>query len=126
FFVSESKKEVRTEQKDSYKEVDSKIQDSYKEEELGNHDIPQKVLEVLDFVLKNRKAPEGYVGGRRFQNREQLLPKVSSSGTKIVYQEWDVNPKMAGQNRGRERLVTGDDGSAYYTDDHYSSFKKIQ
>ena len=25
-----------------------------------------------------------------------------------------------------ERLVTGSDGSAHYTDDHYSTFKKIR
>ena len=27
---------------------------------------------------------------------------------------------------GPERLVTGSDGSAYYTDDHYKTFKKIR
>jgi len=37
-----------------------------------------------------------------------------------------VNPRMPGKNRGPERLVTGSDGSAYYTADHYKSFIKIR
>ncbi|WP_445322230.1 ribonuclease domain-containing protein [Paenibacillus sp. FSL M7-1046] len=29
-------------------------------------------------------------------------------------------------NRGAERLVTGDDGTVYYTNDHYKAFVKIK
>jgi ribonuclease T1 len=88
--------------------------------------VPNKVLEVLDHVNKTHEAIDGYVGGRKFKNLEGLLPKKSSDGRRINYQEWDVNPKMEGRNRGAERLVTGDDGSAYFTEDHYRTFKKIQ
>ncbi|WP_460646382.1 ribonuclease domain-containing protein [Lacrimispora xylanolytica] len=42
------------------------------------------------------------------------------------YREYDVNPYVKGQNRGAERIVIGDDGSVWYTNDHYSSFTKIQ
>lgn len=86
---------------------------------------PDYVLEVLSFVRKNREAPEGYVGGREFQNREKRLPAKAPDGKKIRYSEWDVHPKVKGQNRGPERLVTGSDHSAYYTRDHYKSFEKI-
>jgi ribonuclease T1 len=89
-------------------------------------DIPQKVLDVLVFVDKNERAPEGHVGGRTFKNLEKLLPKNNENGDKIKYQEWDVNPKKEGRNRGAERLVTGNDRSAYFTNDHYNSFKKIR
>ncbi len=44
----------------------------------------------------------------------------------ITYQEWDVNRKVSGVNRGAERLITGSDGSAYYTSDHYRTFTKIR
>ncbi len=88
--------------------------------------VPQKVLKVLEYVRKNGEAMDGYVGGRTFQNRERLLDTKDASGKKIVYREWDVNPKIQGKNRGTERLVTGSDGRAYFTDDHYQSFVEIK
>lgn len=97
-----------------------------KEELSTSEDVPAKVLKVLSYIDENGEAPEGYVGGRKFKNLEGLLPKKDQSGRRINYQEWDVNPKIEGQNRGKERLVTGDDQSAYYTNDHYQSFKKIK
>ncbi len=87
--------------------------------------IPDYALEVLSYIRKNGEAPDGYVGGREFQNREKRLPAKSQDGKKIRYSEWDVHPKVKGQNRGPERLVTGSDHSAYYTRDHYKSFVKI-
>ncbi len=87
-------------------------------ESISNSDIPNKVLEVLKYIRANNKAPDGYVGGRVFQNREGQLP----AGEK--YQEWDVNLKVQGQNRGVERMVTSNK-KAYYTNDHYRSFTLI-
>ena len=54
------------------------------------------------------------------------MPQTDSQGRRLRYREWDVNPLRPGVNRGAERLVTGSDGSAHYTDDHYKSFKKIR
>ena len=88
--------------------------------------VPEKVATVLRYIDKHRKAPEGYVGGRTFGNFEKLLPQKDRRGRKVRYQEWDVNRKVPGKNRGAERLVTGSDGSAYYTRDHYKSFIKIR
>lgn len=83
-------------------------------------DVPQKVIDVLNYVKAHGEAPEGYVGGRVFQNREHRLPETTT------YNEWDVNPKVNGQNRGAERLITGKDHSAYFTNDHYRTFKRIE
>jgi ribonuclease T1 len=88
--------------------------------------MPGYVLEVLEHVRQYDEAPNGYVGGREFQNREKRLPKSSVDGTKIKYREWDVNPKVKGQNRGAERLVTGSDGRAWYTKDHYKTFVPVE
>jgi ribonuclease T1 len=88
--------------------------------------VPEKVLKVLKYVDEHHKAPRGYVGGRRFENRERRLAARDRQGKPIRYQEWDVNPKIRGKNRGPERLVTGSDRSAYYTSDHYKTFKKIR
>ena len=88
-------------------------------QEIKTGEVPEKALKVLHYVRANHSAPDGYVGGRVFQNREKLLPQNEK------YQEWDVNPKVEGQNRGAERLVTSEK-NAYYTQDHYRSFVKIQ
>jgi ribonuclease T1 len=88
-------------------------------------EIPDYVLKTLAYVRENKKAPTGYVGGRTFKNLERLLPLTGSDGQKIKYQEWDVHPKLQGQNRGAERLVTAQTGEAYYTKDHYNSFINI-
>ncbi len=86
---------------------------------------PSYVLEVLQFIRRNGHAPEGFVGGREFQNKEKHLPAKAADNKRIRYSEWDVHPKVKGQNRGPERLVTGSDHSAYYTPDHYKNFLKI-
>jgi ribonuclease T1 len=65
---------------------------------------------------------QGYKGGSVFNNLEGRLPSVDETGNPITYREWDVNPYVKGVDRGPERLVTGNDGSAYYTGDHYESF----
>jgi guanyl-specific ribonuclease Sa len=89
-------------------------------------EVPAKVRKVLAYVDENGKAPPGYVGGRTFQNREGKLPQTDENGKKIHYREWDVNPKIRGKNRGPERLVTGSNGSGFYTADHYRTFIKIR
>jgi ribonuclease T1 len=88
--------------------------------------IPKKVYTVLEYIRAHNDAPGGYVGGRNFQNREGHLDKRDASGKKIVYQEWDVNPKKNGVNRGTERLITGSDNKAWYTNDHYKTFQEVK
>ena len=88
--------------------------------------IPEKVLRVLEHVDQHGSPMDDYEGGRSFGNFERRLPMTDSQGRRIRYREWDVNPLRPGVNRGAERLVTGSDGSAYYTSDHYSTFKKIR
>jgi ribonuclease T1 len=94
--------------------------------DISTGDVPTKALKVLKYVRENGVAMDGYVGGRRFGNFENLLPKKDASGRKISYQEWDVNPKIQGKNRGTERLITGSDGKGYYTNDHYRSFLLVE
>jgi ribonuclease T1 len=88
--------------------------------------VPAKVMQVLEYVDKHGEAMPGYQGGRAFGNFERRLPQTDAQGRRIRYREWDVNPLRPGVNRGAERLVTGQDGSAYYTADHYETFIKIR
>ncbi|MCF0059515.1 ribonuclease domain-containing protein [Dyadobacter sp. CY356] len=89
-------------------------------------EIPQKVLNVLAYVRETGRAPEGYQGGRKFGNFEKHLPLKDDAGSIMQYQEWDVNPKKKGKNRGAERLITSKNKRAWYTRDHYDSFIEIE
>lgn len=88
--------------------------------------VPDKVLKVLEYVDQHAEAIDGYEGGRSFGNFERRLPQTDDKGRRIKYREWDVNPLRPGVNRGPERLITGSDGAAYFTDDHYANFKKVR
>ncbi|WP_182346102.1 ribonuclease domain-containing protein [Tomitella gaofuii] len=68
----------------------------------------------------------GTRGGQRFGNREKRLPERDVDGDRIRYREWDVNPRKPGQGRDAERIVTGDEGSAWYTGDHYATFTRMR
>ena len=88
--------------------------------------VPLAAIETLAVIDRTGHAPTGYVGGRRFGNFEHHLPKRTASGARISYREWDIARHVLGVNRGPRRLVTGDDGSAYYSGDHYSTFLRIR
>ena len=89
-----------------------------------------RLEETLLYVRLHRQPPPGHVGGRRFGNfgrgGEQRLPVRTGRGSRIDYQEWDIHPRRPGRNRGAERLVTGSDGRAWYSADHYCSFTEMR
>jgi len=99
------------------------LQLNFKKDSQEN--IPNYVLETLQYIDRFKSAPQGFIGGRRFMNREQKLPINYKNGL-IYYKEWDVFQKIEGKNRGPERLVTGNNSTAYYTNNHYKSFIKIR
>lgn len=68
----------------------------------------------------------GTKGGDPWRNRDRTLPAKTGSGATVSYREWDVNPKRRGETRDAERIVTGSDGSAWYTADHYTSFVRMR
>jgi guanyl-specific ribonuclease Sa len=89
-----------------------------------------KVMPVVDHILSHDAPPVDTVGGRDYRNLGledgEVLPRTDTKGKPIRYREWDVNKKVAGRNRGAERIVTGTDGRVYYTSDHYSTFQRIK
>lgn len=84
--------------------------------------IPNEAYEVAEYVETYHKAPKGYVGGRVFENREHHLPTEEESNHLIVYQEFDIHPKIKGVNRGAERIIIGSNLARYYTSNHYKTF----
>jgi ribonuclease T1 len=64
----------------------------------------------------------GHKGGKIWNNRKGKLPDAAPG----AYREWDVNPNLPGVDRGTDRIVTGKDGSAYFTNDHYETFIQMR
>lgn len=92
--------------------------------------VPERAWQTLVLIDAGdwpdaAEAP-GTRGGEVFRNREGRLPARTEAGAPIGYREWDVNPKEPGRGRDAERIVTGDDDSAWYTGDHYDSFTRMR
>jgi guanyl-specific ribonuclease Sa len=94
--------------------------------ERAQASVPQPALATLAYVRAHHQAPPGYEGGRRFGNYERRLPERDASNHRIDYQEWDVHPHLERRNRGAERLITGSDGRAWFTADHYATFVEVK
>ena len=87
--------------------------------------IPQYVEDTISQIKNNKgNPPDGFKGGKVYKNEpldgEELLPDG------ITYKEYDVHPYQKGVPRGMERIVIGEDGSIWYTQDHYQTFIRIK
>jgi ribonuclease T1 len=85
-------------------------------------DVPAYAKATLDYIRHHHAPPPGFEGGRTFANYQHSLPARDRNGELVRYQEWDVKPHSLHRNRGAERIVTGSDGRAWYTADHYHTF----
>lgn len=98
--------------------------------EAPSSQVPQRVTRTLALIDAGQWPEAAHASGTRggiaFRNSERRLPATDSAGKRIAYQEWDVNPKKPGQSRDAERIVTGSDGSAWYTANHYQTFARIR
>jgi guanyl-specific ribonuclease Sa len=81
--------------------------------------LPPEAAETADLVEEGGPFPYPQ-DGTVFQNREDLLPDCPSG----YYHEYTVETPGS-PDRGARRIVTGDDGEHFYTDDHYASFSLI-
>ena len=82
--------------------------------------LPAEARDVLERIDAGGpfKYPED--DGKTFENREELLPDQPMG----YYREYTV--ESAPRVRGPRRIVTGDGGEYYWTDDHYDSFSRIE
>jgi ribonuclease T1 len=82
-------------------------------------DLPPEAHDTLRLIEQGGPFPydrDGIV----FQNREGILPDQARG----YYHEYTViTPGI--NHRGARRIVTGEEGERYYTDDHYESFREI-
>ena len=83
-------------------------------------DLPREARETL--VLIRQGGPFPYRrDGVVFGNRERRLPTRSNG----YYREYTV-PTPGVRDRGARRIVAGESGEFYYTDDHYNTFRRIR
>jgi ribonuclease T1 len=82
-------------------------------------DLPAEARDTL--VLIDAGGPYRYDrDGVVFENRERILPAQQRG----YYREYTV-PTPGEDDRGALRIVTGDVGQYYWTEDHYASFERI-
>jgi ribonuclease T1 len=87
--------------------------------EVSVAQLPAEARATLGLIRKGgpyRYERDGIV----FGNFEKHLP-VRERG---YYREYTV-PTPGARSRGARRIVVGRGGEAYYTDDHYNSFKRV-
>ncbi|MBI3327335.1 MAG: ribonuclease N [Nitrospinae bacterium] len=78
-----------------------------------------EVNRALDHIMPGGPFPYKK-DGAIFRNNTGLLPQKPEG----YYQEYTVDTAGA-MNRGTRRIVQGQGGETYYTDDHYRSFIQI-
>lgn len=88
-------------------------------EVVGASSLPAEARRTL--ALVDRGGPYPYArDGAVFGNVERLLPQRPRGW----YREYTV-PTPGESDRGARRIVAGQDGTRYYTADHYESFVRV-
>jgi len=88
-------------------------------EGIEKKDLPREALQTLALIKRGGPFPHAR-DGATFSNREKRLPAHERGW----YREYTVKTPGA-KDRGARRIVAGRDGTLYYTDDHYRSFRRI-
>jgi ribonuclease T1 len=92
---------------------------SFSEGEIEKGRLPKEAIETLALIKKGGPYPYER-DGAVFGNREKQLPARERGW----YREYTVRTPGE-RTRGARRIVAGRDGTLYYSDDHYRSFKRI-
>lgn len=81
--------------------------------------LPKEAQQTIALIKKGGPFPYER-DGITFQNREGLLPQKPRG----YYSEYTVITPGS-RDRGACRIVAGDRGELYYTEDHYDSFVRV-
>lgn len=88
--------------------------------DISVRQLPPEGRQTLTLIEQGGPFPHAQ-DHRVFGNRESLLPKKPRG----YYREYTVRTPGA-RDRGVRRIVRGEAGELYYTDDHYRSFRRIR
>ena len=91
----------------------------FSERAIEKKQLPREAVETISLIRKGGPFPNQR-DGVTFGNREKILPRRERGW----YREYTVKTPGA-RDRGARRVIAGRDGTLYYTDDHYRSFKRI-
>ena len=83
-------------------------------------ELPEEAHDTVTLIRAGGPFPYEQ-DGDVFANRELLLPTHAYG----YYREYTV-PTPGSDDRGARRLVAGNGGELYYTDDHYDSFARVR
>jgi ribonuclease T1 len=86
---------------------------------VRTQDLPPEALTTLKLIERGGPFPHRQ-DGATFENREGHLPSHRSG----YYKEYTVDTPGA-DDRGARRIVAGQGGERYWTNDHYDSFAWI-
>jgi ribonuclease T1 len=87
--------------------------------EVRLQDLPVEARHAVERIRHGGPFPYER-DGAVFGNREKRLPARERGW----YREYTVQTPGA-RDRGARRIVAGRDGTLYYSDDHYRSFRRI-
>jgi ribonuclease T1 len=84
-------------------------------------DLPREAAETVELIDAGGPFPYPGKDGSTFGNFEGVLPDRPRG----YYREYTVDtPGLS--HRGARRIIAGDGGQLYWTEDHYESFKRIR
>jgi ribonuclease T1 len=90
------------------------------QKEIPLEALPAEARQTLERIKGNGPFPYRQ-DGKTFGNRERRLP-LRAQG---YYREYTVKTPGS-RDRGARRIVAGNGGEFYYTEDHYRSFRRIR
>jgi ribonuclease T1 len=82
-------------------------------------ELPPEARRTLELITRGGPFPHPR-DGVVFSNRERRLPRRPRG----YYREYTV-PTPGARDRGARRIVAGEAGEAYYSDDHYRTFVRV-
>lgn len=86
---------------------------------IGVDELPPEARDTLALIDDGGPFPYRQ-DGAVFENREGILPERPHG----YYREYTVETPGS-DDRGARRIVTGEGGEVFYTDDHYDSFRVV-
>ena len=87
--------------------------------EIHKAQLPKEALQTIALIRQGGPFPYDR-DGITFSNYQKILPPRARGW----YREYTVRTPGE-RTRGARRIVAGRDGTLYYTDDHYQSFRRI-
>ena len=93
---------------------------AFSESDIEKKQLPKEAIQTIALIEKGGPFPYRN-DGATFGNREKQLPARERGW----YREYTVRTPGA-KDRGARRIVGGRDGTLYYTDDHYRTFRRIR